>query len=341
VAPIRIYFNYQVVDAPWGGANSFLSLLSSTVARQPDFELVPRPDQPCDLLFINQLYRGPGRAWWHRKFTTPEELHRLRRTGYRSAIAAAVSYWLKQNRPRPRIVCRLVNLESHAYRKRSARDAALLEALAWTDVDVFQSEYIQQVFRDSGYDKSTAVIIHNGADQRLFRPAERMSWAVARPIRLVSCTFATRQSKRFDLIAAASRLPDVTVSHIGAWRPGVDSEQVRLIGQLTKPEMAAFYQDHADAFLHPAERDICPNAVLEAMSCGLPVIYHPVGGTAELVGAAGVALEEKEDVAAAIETLRESYAACRERVLRARPQLSAEFATSRYLEVFRSTVGAA
>jgi glycosyltransferase involved in cell wall biosynthesis len=34
-------------------------------------------------------------------------------------------------------------------------------------------------------------------------------------------------------------------------------------------------------------KDPCPTAVIEAMACGLPVVYAASGGTVELVGAEG------------------------------------------------------
>ena len=40
---------------------------------------------------------------------------------------------------------------------------------------------------------------------------------------------------------------------------------------------------NADAFITLNYNDNCPNKVLEALSCGLPVIYSDTGGTPELV----------------------------------------------------------
>jgi len=46
----------------------------------------------------------------------------------------------------------------------------------------------------------------------------------------------------------------------------------------------------ADIFLHCVFNDACPNAVLEAMAVGLPVVYGDSGGTRELVGEGGLAV---------------------------------------------------
>jgi glycosyltransferase involved in cell wall biosynthesis len=34
--------------------------------------------------------------------------------------------------------------------------------------------------------------------------------------------------------------------------------------------------------LFPSEKEACPNTVVEALACGLPVLYHDSGGTREL-----------------------------------------------------------
>jgi glycosyltransferase involved in cell wall biosynthesis len=43
----------------------------------------------------------------------------------------------------------------------------------------------------------------------------------------------------------------------------------------------------AHLFLHTKVKDPCPSAVIEAMACGLPVVYPASGGTVELVGDEG------------------------------------------------------
>jgi glycosyltransferase involved in cell wall biosynthesis len=52
----------------------------------------------------------------------------------------------------------------------------------------------------------------------------------------------------------------------------------------------------AHLMLHTKVRDPCPSAVIEAMACGLPVVYPASGGTVELVGdEAGIGVPHPDD----------------------------------------------
>jgi glycosyltransferase involved in cell wall biosynthesis len=66
---------------------------------------------------------------------------------------------------------------------------------------------------------------------------------------------------------------------------------VTMTGPYTQEDAPALYRS-ADAYLMLKHNDPCPNTVLEALACGLPVLYSDSGGVPELVGDdCGVALE--------------------------------------------------
>lgn len=68
------------------------------------------------------------------------------------------------------------------------------------------------------------------------------------------------------------------------------SEQVDFSGSYTQNAAPKIYRS-ADAYVMTKYLDPSPNTVLEAMACGLPVLYSESGGVPELVGAkAGVGL---------------------------------------------------
>ncbi len=71
-------------------------------------------------------------------------------------------------------------------------------------------------------------------------------------------------------------------------------DHVVFTGAYTQTQAPDVYRN-ADAYITTTHQDNCPNAVIEALSCGLPVIYSNTGGVPELVGnEAGIALECEE-----------------------------------------------
>jgi glycosyltransferase involved in cell wall biosynthesis len=60
-------------------------------------------------------------------------------------------------------------------------------------------------------------------------------------------------------------------------------DRVEFVGRYSQAEAPALY-GRAHLLLHTKVNDPCPNVVLEAMACGLPVVYAASGGTVELVG---------------------------------------------------------
>lgn len=84
-----------------------------------------------------------------------------------------------------------------------------------------------------------------------------------------------------DVVDAVSKLRE---------RLGLHADQLIFSGPYTQREAPAIYRS-ADAYIMTKYNDPCPNVVLEALACGLPVIYSASGGVPELVGEeAGVGL---------------------------------------------------
>lgn len=61
------------------------------------------------------------------------------------------------------------------------------------------------------------------------------------------------------------------------------TENVQFTGMYTQEQAPVLY-NRADLLLHTKWRDPSPGLVIEAMSCGLPVVYSSSGGVPELVG---------------------------------------------------------
>lgn len=71
--------------------------------------------------------------------------------------------------------------------------------------------------------------------------------------------------------------------------------RVDILGEYSQKQAPGLMAD-ADVLLHPKYNDPCPRVVVEAMACGLPVVYSATGGVAELVGdKAGIGIDDPLD----------------------------------------------
>ncbi len=103
---------------------------------------------------------------------------------------------------------------------------------------------------------------------------------------------------------------------------------------------------NCDILLHAKIGDWCPNAVIEAMACGLPVLCPSWGGTKELVGDSGISIEGPEwgynpqfvdEMAQAFFQIWQNYETYREKTLqRVQSEFNIEKISKDYLSSIES-----
>lgn len=333
---IRLHFAYHHVEKPWGGANNFIRSLRHTLTKNGGFIFVNEMEAPCDVLFMNQLGKGPAggkesydldhiRRLQHGSISLRE---RLRGRGHRS--------------PR-KLVVRAVNLNQHAFRYGlrnrlfGARiDRRLLALLQAADLTVFQSAYQRDFFVTAGYRGDNSTVIHNGADGVYWRKEPTIP-PLTESLKLISVTASPRASKRHDLIARISLLPGVEVLHFGNWPENLDTGRVQLMKMADSRQIVRAMEE-CHYYLHPAIKDPCPNAIFEAICAGLPVIYHAgPGSSAEIVGENGFALNEN-NLTILVDMARGRYQELRALVLANRSYYTIGRAANEYSEAFRTCV---
>jgi glycosyltransferase involved in cell wall biosynthesis len=108
--------------------------------------------------------------------------------------------------------------------------------------------------------------------------------------------------------------------------------KVDVVGRYSQRDAPAIFQ-RAHLLLHTKVNDPCPSLVLEAMACGLPVVYPRSGGVPELVGDAGVGVPHPDAWERDEPPAPEAMAAGVGEVLRDLPRLAA-LARARVVERF-------
>jgi glycosyltransferase involved in cell wall biosynthesis len=183
----------------------------------------------------------------------------------------------------------------------------LAEGLHAADHVFFQSEFCRlSSDRFLAERRGPAEVLPNPVDTERFAPADARR---ARPLTLL---LGGNQYQRYRLAAALDTirlLPEARLLVAGrlSWDPdprvvrrelpgllaGVEN-RVELLGPYSQADAPALYR-RADLLLHTKYNDPCPTGVLEALACGLPVVYSASGGTPELVGEAGIGVEAPLD----------------------------------------------
>jgi glycosyltransferase involved in cell wall biosynthesis len=177
----------------------------------------------------------------------------------------------------------------------------------------FQSAFCKLAAnRMYGESDAPSEVLHNAVDTQFFLPAS----APPRDLTILLAGTQYRQYRfesavrAFALVAAERSDARLLVTGSLSWAADpLESakEGRRLVGELGLEQRIQFVGGYtqqqapqvfgsASLLLHTVYNDCCPSVVLEAMSCGLPVVYSASGGVPELVGAeAGIGIPAPRD----------------------------------------------
>lgn len=192
---------------------------------------------------------------------------------------------------------------------------SMIKALQVVDHVFYQSQFCKlSADRFLGERRGRWEILHNAIDTSVFTPAK-----IDPDSRHLVLLLGGQQHLDYPLEAALYALSiavrerrDVRLLVTGQLSWSSDEEKTlrttqQLIAELDIGDYVDFYGSYtqqeapqifrkAHLLLHPKCNDACPNTVIEAMACGLPVVYCHSGGVPELVGCnAGVGIPNKSD----------------------------------------------
>ena len=161
------------------------------------------------------------------------------------------------------------------------------------------SQALKDLMVTLGCRNENLAVIGNGVDPKKFMPhprrAMRQKLGLPNDAQVVIAVGRLDENKGFHiLVDAVARLKSAGVMLLivgeGPRRSALENQirrldvaaNVRFIGTVPHDELSAWYSA-ADVFCLASLREGCPNVVLEAMACGLPVVATCVGGIPELV----------------------------------------------------------
>jgi glycosyltransferase involved in cell wall biosynthesis len=197
---------------------------------------------------------------------------------------------------------------------------------------VVQSRFSLDAHRALGIVLAEPVVIPNAADPAIFHPPAERDALGGRAVRVVATSWSDNPRKGVDALRALGATADprrFELTFAGRAPDGLD--RWRVVGPLASEELAELLRG-MDCYVAPSLDDPCSNALVEALSCGLPALYRRSGGHPELVGDGGVGFDGPDDVVAALERLAVELDDRRAAIVV--PSLA--HVADRYLEVLRA-----
>jgi len=162
----------------------------------------------------------------------------------------------------------------------------LRRALRAAEHVLYQSEFCKRSADEFvGEPAGTWEVLPNAVDVERFTPAAAPLGGG--PVLLLAGD--QTQGYRLELAVETlrtlrSELPDARLLVTGRLVVEAAREDgVEFLGRYSQREAPSVFR-RAHLLLHTKVNDPCPTAVIEAMACGLPVVYAASGGTVELVG---------------------------------------------------------
>ena len=176
-------------------------------------------------------------------------------------------------------------------------------ALRKVDRIIAISEFTKkEVVRLTGAEESKVDVVHQGVDRSRYRPMDKKEckrrFGFNTNVKHILVVASNLKQKRMDLTKRVfeevrKRRSDVKLIKAG-YAHTLIGEDIINTGYVPEPEMPILYNS-ADVFLHTSEYEGFGFPILEAMSCGVPVVVSNKAAIPEVVGSYGNMIDLDSD----------------------------------------------
>jgi glycosyltransferase involved in cell wall biosynthesis len=175
------------------------------------------------------------------------------------------------------------------------------------DATIFQSHYSLQMHQQMGLEFKSPRTIMNAADPAIFHSHDRVQFDRSRKVRLITVSWSDNLNKGAPILKWIEDHLDwerFELTFVGHSR--IQFECIRILPPVPSLQLAELLRQN-DIYIAPSRHDPCSNALIEALSCGLPALYLNSGGHPEIVGKAGLGFDSETEAPDLLEQLVAEY----------------------------------
>jgi glycosyltransferase involved in cell wall biosynthesis len=160
---------------------------------------------------------------------------------------------------------------------------------------VYQSGWCFSRLHELGFRPVSPVIIRNAVDSSIFHPVGHIQFSAKRKIKLISTAWSDNPKKGGPLLKWLERQLDWNrFEYTFVGRTKEQFEHIRHIPPQSSKPLSHLLRQH-DIYIMASQHEACSNALIEALACGLPVLYLDDGANGELTQFGGLPFKEKEE----------------------------------------------
>lgn len=307
---MKIYFLYNIIDGPFGGANQFFKMLKRYLEQKG---VVTEFPEEADIIVFNSHSLGG------RKGEVFSNVLALRKLYPKKLFVHRIDGPVNMYREK-----KYLGIDREVYRINAAV----------SDATIFQSYWSRKENKRRGMaNHEHEVVIVNAPDSDIFYPGNDVCAPLGR-IRIIATSWSHHEGKGFDIY----RFLDENLDHdryemtfIG--NSPFSFKHIHMIPPLESRVLAQKLRE-SDMFITASKNDPCSNALLEALHSGLPAVVRSSGGHPELIGKGGEVFTDTTDVLAMIDRVAHHISDYRSHIAVS----SMEEVGSRYLAFFECVV---
>jgi glycosyltransferase involved in cell wall biosynthesis len=179
----------------------------------------------------------------------------------------------------------------------------------FADLTIMQSGWSMCKTYDLGYRPFRPVLMWNSCDPLIFNRDGRVPFEQNRKIRLISTSWSDNPCEgRATYEWMDKHLDWRRYEYTFVGRVTSQFEHIRTHPPVASQTLAGLLKQH-DVYVTASQNDPCSNALVEALSCGLPTVYLQDVGHPEFAGYGGIAFHTPEEIPGALERVVAFYEA--------------------------------
>lgn len=315
---MKVAIGTEIREGPWGGGNAFANVLKNFLINEGHEVTTNLFDDDIDIVLITDPRKSAETSSFDK-----------------SEVKKYIKYINSEC-----VVFHRIN-ECDERKGTNYINKFYIEANKVADVTIFVSNWLRLLYEKNGLKRENTYVIKAGADKKIFNRSNIKKYKNEETLKLVTHHWGTNPNKGFSVYQKIDQIldkynekPFFTFKFIGNLPKNVNFKNIEVLEPVKHNEIGDILKNH-HLYITASLFEPSGNHHIEAMQCGLPVLYINSGGTTEYCKDFGIEYNEA-NLEEKIRYAKENYDLYFNKLID--HQYNSETMCKNYLELFTECV---